>query len=242
MDIYKLDLGINNGIVNVNITRKPIKNVHLKVFRDLSVNLSVPKAVPNEWIDKFLKNRTTWIDKQIAKYKQSSGYNNLSNIKSGSSTQFLGKDMRIYKKASIENEVKIDEKSINVYLKDVDNEDFANKLFNKFWRKQATEIFDKELSTIYNDVFKKYKIVKPVIVVKKMKTLWGSCTKSKGKITLNEYLLKADIRCIKYVILHELTHMLYTYHNVEFYNFLTVQMPDWKERKKQLDKEVVQGL
>jgi predicted metal-dependent hydrolase len=75
-----------------------------------------------------------------------------------------------------------------------------------------------------------------------MKTLWGSCTKSKGKITFNEYLLKADIRCIQYVILHELTHLMYTYHNADFYNFLTVQMPDWQERKKQLDKDVVQGL
>jgi hypothetical protein len=28
----------------------------------------------------------------------------------------------------------------------------------------------------------------------------------------------------------------------EFYDFLTIHMPDWKERKKQLDNEVVQGL
>lgn len=242
MNIYKLDLGINNGIVNVNITRKPIKNVHLKVFRDLSVNLSVPKAVPDEWIDKFLMDRTTWIDKQIAKYKQSSGYNNLSNIKSGSSTQLLGKDMRIYKKASMANSVEVEEKSINVFLKDVNNEELANKLFNHWWRQQAEDVFNKELDIIFDRVFRKYSIARPTIVVKKMKTLWGSCTKSKSKITLNEYLLKADIRCIQYVLLHELTHLMYTYHNSDFYNFLTIQMPDWKDRKKQLDKEVVQGL
>ena len=75
-----------------------------------------------------------------------------------------------------------------------------------------------------------------------MKTQWGSCTKSKNKITLNEYLLKANNRCIRYVILHELTHLLYQYHNEDFYNFLTIQMPDWKKRKSELDNDVVQWL
>ena len=75
-----------------------------------------------------------------------------------------------------------------------------------------------------------------------MRTLWGSCAPAKGKITLNEYLLKADIRCIQYVILHELTHLIYPKHNKEFYDFLTIQMPDWVERKARLDTEVVHGL
>lgn len=98
------------------------------------------------------------------------------------------------------------------------------------------------MDEIYSRFFKKYGVDKPALYVRKMKTLWGSCTPSKNKITLNQYLLKADLRCIQYVVLHELTHLLYPYHNTDFYNFLTIQMPDWKERKKQLDLEVVQGL
>ena len=66
--------------------------------------------------------------------------------------------------------------------------------------------------------------------------------KEENKITLNEYLLKANIRCIQYVILHELTHLLYPNHSSDFYNFLTIHMPDWKDRKKQLDTEIVQSL
>lgn len=242
MEVYKLDLGVKNGIVNVNILKKPIKNIHLKVFRDMTVSLSVPLSVPEDWIVSFLNERISWIDKQITKYKESSGYNNLENIINGSSTQLLGKDMRIFKKTSLSNSIEVDEKNINVFLKDINDEYMANKLFINWWRKKAMSTFQIELDNMYNNIFKKYKIPKPVISIRKMKTLWGSCTKQKGKITLNEYLLKADIRCIQYVILHELTHLIYTYHNSDFYNFLTVQMPDWQERKKQLDKEVVQGL
>jgi hypothetical protein len=242
MNNFKLDLGLNNGAVYVEIIYKQIKNVHLKVIRDLRVVLSVPQAVPDEWIVKFLTDRTVWVDKQITKYKQSSGYNNLSNIKSGSSTQLLGKDVRIYKKVADTNFIEVDEKNIYLNLKSIEDEALSNRLFNRWWRERALFTYNNEMKNIFNNIFKKYDLEIPSIVVKKMKTLWGSCTKMKGKITLNEYLLKADIRCIQYVILHELTHLLHTYHNADFYNFLTIQMPDWKERKKQLDKEVVQGL
>lgn len=242
MEKIIIDLGAINGQVSVNVYRKKIKNVHLKVFRSLEISLSVPEQVPQEWIEKFLSERTSWIDEQITKYKKSSGYNNLTSIRNGSSTQFLGKDMRIYKEASLINDVQVDEKKVTLCLKDIKDEELAQKVFSKWWRITAADIYQQMVDELYDNIFKKYDVVKPAISIKKMKTLWGSCTPTKSKITLNEYLLKADIRCIQYVVLHELTHLLYPNHSSEFYDFLTVQMPDWKERKKRLDTEVVQSL
>ena len=242
MEEKELYLSPINGSVKVEIYRKKIKNVHLKVFRSLTVYLSVPEQVPNDWIDNFLNQRTKWIDDQITKYKKSSGYNNLLDIRNGSSTQFLGKDMRILKEASLQNHVEVDEKKVVVYLRKTDDEDMLQRTFTMWWRETARTLFQKETDLCFDRVFKKYGIDRPILCIKKMKTLWGSCTPNKCKITLNEYLLKADIRCIQYVILHELTHLLYPNHSKDFYDFLTVQMPDWKERKKQLDMDVVQGL
>ena len=242
METIILNLGAINGQVSVQIIRKNIKNVHLKVFRNLDVVLSVPMTVPSDWIDSFLNNHMEWIDDQITKYKKSSGHNNLSSIRSGSSTQLLGKDVRIYKEASLIDQVELDEKKIFIFLRDISDEEQAQKLFDQWWRNTASDIFQSETEKLYQKIFKKYGLNQPKILVRKMKTLWGSCTPSKDKITLNEYLLKADIRCIQYVILHELTHLIYPNHSKEFYDFLTIHMPDWKERKKQLDNEVVQGL
>ena len=242
MEAKILDLGAINGLVSVQIVRKNIKNIHLKVFRTLEVILSVPMNVTTEWIDSFLDGHIEWIDCQITKYKKASGYNNLSNIRSGSSTQLLGKDVRVYKEASLENRVEVEEKKICIFLKDTADEALAQKMFDEWWIATANQVFQVEMENLYQKIFKKYNLSQPHIVVRKMKTLWGSCTPAKGKITLNEYLLKADIRCIQYVILHELTHLMYPNHSKDFYVFLTIHMPDWKERKKQLDNEVVQGL
>ncbi len=241
MDEYKLDLGLPYNEINIRIEHKEIKNIHLKVFRDFKVVISVPKQAPDEIIIEILKSKTEWITKQLLKYKQSSGHNNLTNIKSGSSSQLLGKDRRIKIIFSLKNSIEEEEKNIIIYTKNIDDES-AQEMLSVWWRNKAKKIFTSEIDILYNKIFKKYDILKPSLHIRKMKTLWGSCNPSKNKITINEYLLKADILCIQYVILHELTHLIHPYHNSNFYNFLTVQMPDWKKRKEELDKEVVQGL
>ncbi|MDR1700473.1 MAG: DUF45 domain-containing protein [Lachnoclostridium sp.] len=37
-------------------------------------------------------------------------------------------------------------------------------------------------------------------------------------------------------------HFLYPNHSKQFYYFLSSYMPDWKDRKKMLDLDVVHGL
>ena len=50
-------------------------------------------------------------------------------------------------------------------------------------------------------------------------------------------LIKKPKVAIEYVIFHELAHLIYPNHSKEFYNFLTLHMPDWKERKRKLEKQ-----
>lgn len=230
------------GKVKIQVLYKDIKNINLRVYRDFSIKLSLPMNVADEWINNFLESKKDWIESKLEMYKATDGYNNLLALSSGSSTQMLGKDMRIIKVQSTKNFVEVDEKKILVNLKDINNNDSFMRVFSNWWREQAFNVYSQQVDALYNSVFKKYGVQKPTISIKKMKTMWGSCTKSLGKITLNEYLLKADIMCIQYVVLHELTHLIYTYHSKDFYDFLTIHMPDWQSRKKQLDMEVVQGL
>lgn len=238
MEIMKFNSG--NEIISVQIHKKNIKNVHLKVFRDLTVKLSVPTQATDLWVKRYLESKLFWIDKQLYKYKKSLGNNNIFSLQNGSSTQFLGKDLRIIIEEG-NNEVRREEKKVVFAIKDPTRKEIFDKKFSDWWRKQAIDIYNKIVDELM-PIFSKHKVVRPDICIRKMKTLWGSCTKSKNKITLNEYLLKADISCIEYVILHELTHLIYHNHNKEFYDFITIYMPDWQERKKKLDLEVVQGL
>lgn len=237
----KVVLVYDFGNISVDIVRKNIKNVHLKVFRDCTATLSVPLNTPFEWAENFVNSKKSWIAKQLEKYIRTSGYNNIVSIVNGSSTQMFGEDVRILVKSAMNNRVVKDENIITVFVDDTDNQEKVDRLFGEWWREQAYSIYDMVLNKLL-PVFKPYGVKKPAICIKKMKTMWGSCSAKHNKITLNEYLLKAQIYCIEYVVLHELTHFIHHGHNQDFYDFLTVHMPDWQRRKNTLDTEVVQGL
>ncbi|MBU4485696.1 MAG: M48 family metallopeptidase, partial [Candidatus Delongbacteria bacterium] len=74
----------------------------------------------------------------------------------------------------------------------------------------------------------------PKIVVKKMKTRWGSLSQS-GILTINIELIKAPKECIDYVITHELCHLKYKDHSPKFYKLLESILPEWKKLKHKLE-------
>ncbi|MEA3490747.1 MAG: M48 family metallopeptidase [Campylobacterota bacterium] len=64
------------------------------------------------------------------------------------------------------------------------------------------------------------------IRIREMKRRWGSCNPSKGYINLNSELIKKPTECIEYVVFHELAHLVYSDHSSQFYNYLSLYMPD----------------
>ena len=81
-------------------------------------------------------------------------------------------------------------------------------------------------------------VARPAVALRKMKTLWGSCSVNKGKVTFNRELTKAKPEMIEYIVLHELVHFLQPDHSKSFYDIMSTYMPDWKERKKALNRDV----
>lgn len=59
----------------------------------------------------------------------------------------------------------------------------------------------------------------------------------KEAIILNKKLIEIDKECIEYVVLHELSHFINPNHSKNFYNLVTVFMPDWKKRKARLEEQ-----
>lgn len=64
---------------------------------------------------------------------------------------------------------------------------------------------------------------------------WGSCT-AKGKIILNPEIVKAPTRCIEYVVIHKLSHLIHYDHSYSFYDLQNKVMPDWMKWKLKLEK------
>lgn len=241
MSIKKLCLTKPLGDIDVIIERKSVKRIRLKVYPNGVVKLSAPLGVSDKYLNDFLKSKTAWIEKSLNYFKETEADELETEIRSGVTTRVLGRQIRIM--VSEANIYKIELKGDYIYILSpaTGDKQALQKQFGRWWRKQSKTYFLAAIDRFY-PIIAKHGISKPALSVRRMKTIWGSCSKWHGKINLNYYLYKAPPPCVDYVVLHELAHFLYPKHDQDFYEFLTVHMPDWKERKRILDHEIVKGL
>lgn len=232
---------IDKKEVPIQVTRKNMKSVRLKVFPTGEIHLSVPLDTPDAWIADFIEQKQKWIADKINLFSQTKSIEKEIHIRSGSSTRILGKQLIIQVETASQKSIQKSDKKLIIYTLDTDDTLSVDKQFNNWWQKDAKKHFVEIVDKLY-PIIQKHGIDKPEIIVKKMSTLWGSCSRKHGRINLNFYLYRAPFPCIEYVVLHEIAHFIYPKHNKEFYDFLTIHMPDWQERKRVLDYEIVLGI
>ena len=73
--------------------------------------------------------------------------------------------------------------------------------------------------------------------IRAMKTRWGSCNVRTAAITLNLQLAQYDVRALRYVITHELTHLWVRGHGAPFRAHMDRYLPDWRAIHRMLNAE-----
>ncbi len=216
---------------SVEILRKDVKNFTLRVKPNGKTKLVVPLLATKKHIDKILEKRKNWIDEKkeyFSKFKSVE-----KKLISGENMKYLGKNYRLKVYETYKNErVILSRGKLNLYVK---NKDDYNKKLNliECWYKEKAMIHFLNTVNKYNKITQKDSIN---VRIRKMKTRWGSCNKTKKYINLNLNLIKKPKICIEYVVFHELAHLIYPNHSKDFYNYLSLYMSDWKEREKILNE------
>src|SRR3989338_36296 len=72
------------------------------------------------------------------------------------------------------------------------------------------------------------------IVISSAKSQWGSCIKSKGRISIQWRLAQAPLGVIDYVITHEVMHLKCSGHGKDFWQGVEEVCPDYRERRRWL--------
>ncbi len=72
------------------------------------------------------------------------------------------------------------------------------------------------------------------IAYRNMRSRWGSCKPSTGRICINTRLALYPPECLEYVVVHELCHLLERGHGPRFYALMDRFLPDWKQRRAKL--------
>ncbi len=203
------------------IVRKKVKNINLRITKDLKITVSANKAISEDIVHKFVISKGDWIEKSLNRIRKK--LIEKEDIKAKEKYRYLGK---CYTKRQMKELIGFNSDS-----------GFSNEL-EMWYKKNAAEYFN----TIIGKQLKKFyafRLEYPKVTIRKMKTRWGSCNKKLNKINLNQELIKQPVEAIEYVVTHELAHLVYANHGESFYELLGRIMPDYQKRRLMLDDRLL---
>lgn len=223
--------------IKITLSFKERKTLKISVQPDKTIMVDAPKGKKLRDILARVKGRASWIIKQRDYFERFQPLLAQRQYVSGESHYYLGRQYRLKVRKNSEQSVKLIGKYINVYTPHANNPSAIRELLRSWYKRHAEVIFSQRIN-LCNRVIKRMDVIYPEIKIRHMKKRWGSCGKA-GAIVLNTELVKAPLRCIDYVIMHEVCHLKISSHNNRFYKLLVKYMPDWKLRKERLEKVII---
>lgn len=206
------------------------KTLGLTVNPEMQVVINAPLDTSKEIIRKKVKKKAPWILKQQSYFLSFHPRTTKRKYISGETHLYMGRQYRLKLTQSNKDEVKYKGRFIEVQTTNKEN---AEALMLAWYKSRAKLKFP-EIAEPLIEQFKRYDVEPKGIYIQSMTKRWGSCT-PKGKIILNPELMKAPKACIKYVIIHELCHLIHHDHTQKFIDLQTKEMPDWRRWKNKLE-------
>jgi predicted metal-dependent hydrolase len=219
--------------ITIQVIKKNIKNIRLSVHPpDGQVRLAIPEKMDDIAINEFVMSKISWIEKHKSNFILQDKQQEKKFI-SGEEHLYLGnKYILKVLETSGKQYVELDnEKNLNLYIKPNSTIEKREQLINQWYREQ--------LKSLIPDYIDKWQPIIGVKVeewgVKLMKTRWGSCNTQAKRVWINLELAKKRPRCLEYIIVHEMVHLLERGHNARFYGYMDKFLPQWKSIKAELN-------
>ena len=224
---------IQLGNINIEVTQKDIKNVHLSVYPPFGkVKIAAPLRMNLDTIRIYAISKLSWIRKQQTKIngqKREAPREYLTK----ESHYFLGKRyLLIVIEHNAAPVVKLKHNTIELYIRPETDIAKRKEILDEWYRANLKEMIPLLIA--------KWEKVMAVEVkdfgIKKMKTKWGTCNIDAQRIWLNLELAKKPSNCLEYIVIHEMTHLLERNHNTRFVALMNKFMPNWKDVKEELNR------
>jgi len=207
------------------------KSLGITVTPEMEVLVKAPVNTSIERVKEKIIKKAPWIIKQQSFFLSFQPKTPKRKYISGETHLYLGRQYRLQVQIGNPNSVKLKGQFIEVTTTERNK---VRDLLHEWYLEHARYHFHTIAEGLI-EKFKTFKVEPSSIVLREMPTRWGSCTRT-GKIILNPDLVKAPKGCIRYVIIHELCHLVYHNHTQKFIDLQTKEMNDWEKWKMKLER------
>jgi len=220
--------------IAANLCRTDRRVLKIQIEPGGQVTVFAPSDASYEAIAVRCRRKGPWIFRELDRVLAEPTFTPERCYLSGETHLFVGKPYRLEVERSADPFVRIDGARLVIGAREPSDAAHCRRLLTAFYAIEARSLFPDRLSAVLPP-FERKGLRRPHLMVRRMTKRWGSYT-TKGNITLNVDLVRAGPHLIDYVIAHELAHAFYGDHSEEWRNLLSSVMPDWQERKLQLER------
>ena len=220
--------------VHINITRKDnVKHINLKVCPpDGRVEVTAPLDTEDSDVRAFIISKWAWIkgkQREISEFERQT-----EREYEGSETHyFLGQRYRleVIEKTVVPHSIEIDGEWIRMTVHPGTSAKNRGELLWEYYRARLKEI----LTSMVAKKAAEFGEENVTWEIKRMRTEWGSCMAKRRHLLFNLELARLPMKCIEFIVVHELTHLQEKHHNKHFEELMDMRMPTWRSIRQDLN-------
>lgn len=205
------------------LTRKRVKNINFRPKADGVVYVSANTRAAVGEVERFLQEHADFFFDAFEKLKQQQlAEQDLSSVK------YLGREYPVRVIPSSREAATVDENECRVFTRLGDDKEHILRLVKETVTKRFAELC-REINEQVRLELEQSGLAPPPtrITLKDMKSRWGSCSYTRGHISINVRLAAYPIETVKAVFWHEYAHYWHHDHSKSFYAFLEKHYPEY---------------
>ena len=220
------------GGLGIDVIYKDIKNLHISVYPPLGrVRVAAPHRLDEDAIRLAIVERLPWIKKQ-RKQLLSAERQTERRMISGETHYVWGERYRLDTSREGRSNVSVQANTLWLTAPAGSDTESRKRILDEWYRRQIKAAIPPLLDKWQPIIG----VAADKVVVRRMKTKWGTCQTASQSIWVNPELAKKNPLCLEYIVVHELVHFLERTHNERFVALMDKFLPDWRARRDQLNE------
>jgi len=214
------------GGLEIVVTAKSVRHLRLVVHPDGRVRASVPLRASRRTVDEFLTERAAWARAQRDRMLAASPARPLAD---GSTVLLWGDEIPLHVVPGRAGG-RLGSGEFRVAVPDPTDTAAIAAAVAALHRREARALLPDLVEKWADELG-----VHPArVTLRAMRTRWGSCTPTTRAIRINPELAARHPRCLSYVVLHEIAHLLAPGHGPDFVAVMDAHLPNWRTIRAEL--------
>ena len=212
--------------LNVHLirSRKRKKTISLHIQEGRRIVLHAPYHTPKREIERFIKERESWIIKKVSEKERSIRETERALVP-GEKFLYLGESypLEIRESGHLEPPLKL---SFGKFILDQDRIGVSRDLFIRWYKREAQDTIAGRMDYYSHRLH----LFPKGMRITRAKSRWGSCSRD-NRLSFSWRVIMAPLTIVDYILIHELAHIKEKNHSKSFWGYLESILPEYRGQR-----------